>query len=59
LSRAEYQWLVMRLLYYRALHRVLVIEERACFHIFVGGYDVEKEIQESQESQAVVDSDLR
>ena len=37
LTRQQYRWLVGRLLYERALGRVLVIEERACFHIFVGG----------------------
>lgn len=37
LSRPQYRWLVLRLLRDRALHRVLVIEEKACFHIFVGG----------------------
>lgn len=35
LTRAEHEWLVWRLLYYRETGRVLVIEERACFHIFV------------------------
>jgi hypothetical protein len=40
LAREQYRWLVTRLLYERALGRVLVIEERSCFHIFVGGDDV-------------------
>jgi Family of unknown function (DUF5715) len=37
LSKRGYRFLVMRLLYYRAIGRILVIEERGCFHIFVGG----------------------
>jgi hypothetical protein len=37
LTQAQYQWLVYRLLYYRAIGRVLVIEERACLHVFVKG----------------------
>ena len=35
LTKDQYRWLVLRLLYYRATHKILVIEERACFHIFV------------------------
>ena len=35
LTKAEQQWLVTRLLYYWAISRVLVIQERGCFHIFV------------------------
>jgi Family of unknown function (DUF5715) len=35
MTRAQHDWMVMRLLYYRAIGRVLVIEERGCFHIFV------------------------
>ncbi len=31
------RWLITRLLYSRALGQVLVIQERGCFHIFVGG----------------------
>jgi hypothetical protein len=38
LTKAEYRWLVYQLLYYRAIGVVLVIEEKACFHIFVRGY---------------------
>ncbi len=37
LTKAELQWLIIRLLYYRALGRVLVIQESGCFHIFVKG----------------------
>lgn len=37
LTRAQRQWLVSRLLYYWALGRVLVIQERGCYHIFVKG----------------------
>ena len=37
LTRTQQQWLVIRLLYYRALGRVLVIQERGCLHIFVKG----------------------
>lgn len=36
-THREYRWVVLRLLVDRALGRVLVIEEKACFHIFVGG----------------------
>lgn len=40
MSKAEHQFLIIRLLYYRALGRILVIEERRCIHIFViGDYD--------------------
>jgi hypothetical protein len=35
-SRQE-RLLQVRLLYYRAVSRVLVIEERWCYHVFVGG----------------------
>jgi hypothetical protein len=35
MTKAQYRWLVLRLLFYRATHKILVIEERACFHIFV------------------------
>ncbi len=35
LSRTEYNWLILRLMYYRATGRILVIQERNCFHIFV------------------------
>jgi Family of unknown function (DUF5715) len=37
LTKAQQQWLVTRLLYYYALDRVFVIQERVCFHIFVQG----------------------
>jgi len=37
LSRSEYKWLIVRLMYYRAIGRVLVIQEKSCFHIFVLG----------------------
>lgn len=37
LTKAQQQWLVTRLLYYYDLGRVLVIQERGCFHIFVRG----------------------
>ncbi len=33
LSRAETRWLIMRLMYYRAIGSVLVIQERACWHL--------------------------
>jgi len=35
MTKAEYRWLVTRLFYYRAIGKIYVIEERACFHIFV------------------------
>lgn len=38
-SRQEYLWLVWRLWYDKARGKILVIEERACFHIFVGESD--------------------
>jgi hypothetical protein len=37
LTKVQQQWLVTRLLYYWALGRVLVIQERGCYHIFVRG----------------------
>ena len=37
LTKAQHAWMIDRLLYYRALGQVLVIEERGCFHIFVRG----------------------
>jgi hypothetical protein len=37
MSSRDQRWLVGRLLYYRATGRILVIQERACLHIFVGG----------------------
>jgi hypothetical protein len=45
LSHSQRRWLITRLLYYRAIGRILVIEERACYHIFVipGGMYVQKE----------------
>jgi hypothetical protein len=36
LTRAQYKWLLWRLMYYRETGRILVIEERACIHVFVG-----------------------
>jgi hypothetical protein len=39
MTKAETRWLVTRLLYYRAIGRILVIQEKGCFHIFVGGDD--------------------
>ena len=36
MTRREYRWLILSLLYYRSRGDILVIEERACFHIFVG-----------------------
>jgi hypothetical protein len=35
MRRGEYRWLIARLAYYRALGRILVIEEKSCIHIFV------------------------
>jgi hypothetical protein len=37
LTKAQYRWLVIKLMYYRAIGRVLVIEEKACLHVFVKG----------------------
>jgi Family of unknown function (DUF5715) len=37
LSRRQNRYLITRLLYYRAIGRILVIEERSCYHVFVGG----------------------
>lgn len=39
MPRKQYRWLVLRLMVDRALGRVTVIEEKACFHIFVKGAD--------------------
>ena len=35
-SRRQNRYLNTRLLYYRAIGRILVIEERGCLHVFVG-----------------------
>jgi len=35
MKRGEYRWLLLRLAYYRARGEILIIEERACVHIFV------------------------
>jgi hypothetical protein len=35
MRRGEYRWLLTRLAYYRALGRILVIEEKSCIHICV------------------------
>jgi hypothetical protein len=45
LSHSQRRWLITRLLYYRATGRILVIEEIACYHVFVipGGMYVQKE----------------
>jgi len=37
LTKAQYQWIVYRLLYYKALGKILVIEEHTCLHVFVKG----------------------
>jgi hypothetical protein len=37
MSKKEYKWLVVRLMYYRAIGKILVIQERNCFHVFVRG----------------------
>jgi hypothetical protein len=36
-SKQEHAWMLNRLLYYRALGRILVIEESRCWHIMVKG----------------------
>ena len=36
LRRCDYRVITIRLLYYRAIGRILVIEERGCLHVFVG-----------------------
>ena len=36
-TKAQYHWIILRLLYYKELGRILVIEERSCLHIFVIG----------------------
>ncbi len=36
LRRCAYRAITIRLLYYRAIGRILVIEERGCYHVFVG-----------------------
>ena len=35
MTRGEYRWLLVRLLYYRGIGRVFVIEEKNCIHICV------------------------
>lgn len=37
MPRRDYRYLMTQLLYYRAVGQILVIEERRCIHIFVGG----------------------
>jgi hypothetical protein len=37
MGHKEYRWLMLRLMYYRSLGAVRVIEEVHCVHIFVGG----------------------
>ncbi len=37
LTKEQYHWLILRLFYYREIGRILVIQERNCFHIFVKG----------------------
>jgi Family of unknown function (DUF5715) len=39
LTRRQERFLQVRLLYYRVISRVLVIEERGCYHVFVGEGD--------------------
>ena len=39
LSTRERRYLLVRLLYYRAVGKILVIEERGCYHVFVGEGD--------------------
>ena len=41
LSVRNYRFLVARLLYYRAIGRILVIQERGCLHVFVGEGDLD------------------
>jgi hypothetical protein len=41
LSPAQQRWMINRLLYYRAIGWVLVIQEKSCYHIFVRGEDHE------------------
>ena len=36
LSHRQERFLQVRLLYYRAIGRILVIQERGCYHVFVG-----------------------
>jgi hypothetical protein len=36
MKRGEYKWLLWQLFYYRERGDILVIEERACIHVFVG-----------------------
>ena len=43
LTKVQRQWLVTRLLYHYTLGRVLVIQERNCYHIFVRGDIAENE----------------
>ena len=35
LTKAQHAWMIGRLLYYRAIGRILVIDEHACLHLFI------------------------
>jgi hypothetical protein len=47
-KKGDLRWLLLRLAYYKARGDILVIEERACIHVFVGGSH-ELRLQDSQE----------
>ncbi len=45
--RGALRWLLIRLAYYKARGTILVIEERACLHVFVGGDNEDIRIQDT------------
>ena len=54
MTKAEYRWLVTRLFYYRAIGKIYVIEERACFHIFV-----RKDVPPAETITSVIDGTIQ
>lgn len=42
MPRGHYRFLLVKLAYYKARGRILVIEERGCLHVFVGGNNAEQ-----------------
>lgn len=47
--RGALRWLLVRLAYYKARGTILVIEERACLHVFVGGEHEDIRLQDTTE----------
>lgn len=59
ISPGAYKWLLWRLFYYRELGRILVIEESACLHIFVGEVPDGSQLHDIQNYQALPEGDGR